>query len=368
VLFSVILDYETIMQQRKIIHIDMDAFYASVEELDFPELKGKPLAVGGSKERGVVAAASYEARKYGVKSAMSSKIAAQMCPDLIFVPPRFDRYKEISTQIHQIFRRFTDIIEPLALDEAFLDVTFNKQNMPSATIIAQQIKTAIKNELNLIASAGVSYNKFLAKMASDQDKPDGLYVIKPEDAEAFLEQLPIGRFFGVGKVRVEKFLKLGVTTGKQLKELPRGFLINEFGKSGAYFYEVCRGIDNRPIQVERERKSLAYEKTFEQDITQLPKFQQETVAILQGLWNRYERFEKIAKTVQLKIKFNDFRSITRSITSIHGYTQIEDIKQAVDELTTAVFPLEKPVRLIGIQLSNFVDEIAPQGLQLTLDL
>ena len=228
---------------RKIIHVDMDAFYASVEQLDNPELKGLPVAVGGSAERGVIAAASYEARKFGVKSAMSSKIAAKMCPNLIFVRPNFKRYKEVSKHIHEIFHRYTDVIEPLALDEAYLDVTENKIGMPSATFIAQSIKTDIYNELNLVASAGVSYNKFLAKLASDQDKPNGLFVIQPGEGEDYMDQLPIERFFGVGKVTADKMRQMGIFKGKDLKQYSQEDLVKYFGKSGTFLYHVCRGVD-----------------------------------------------------------------------------------------------------------------------------
>lgn len=354
------------MQSRKIIHIDMDAFYASVEQLDFPELKGKPVAVGGSEERGVIAAASYEARKFGVKSAMSSKMAAKKCPDLIFVRPRFQRYKEISTQIHQIFKRYTDLIEPLSLDEAFLDVTYNKTDIPSATFIAQSIKNDIRNELQLVASAGISYNKFLAKIASDQDKPNGLFVIRPKDAELFLASLPIERFHGVGKVTAEKFKEIGVLNGNDLKALSLEFLTDLFGKSGFFFYNVCRGIDNRSVEPYHERKSVAVENTFMKDIFDYNNFLKETNEITEGLWKRYQRVERIAKTLQLKVKYNDFKVISRSFTDQEGFHHKEHIEEAVLPLINQIFPLVKPVRLIGLQLTNFIDEEQPKPTQLTL--
>lgn len=343
----------------------MDAFFASVEELDNPSLIGKPIAVGSPGKRGVLTTANYEARKFGVKSAMSSIMAEKKCPDLIFVPPRFERYKEISNQIRQIFARYTDIIEPLSLDEAFLDVTYNKINLPSATIIAQSIKNDIKNEIGLIASAGISYNKFLAKIASDQDKPNGLFIITPNDAAAFIENLPIRKFFGIGKVTAEKFIEMGIISGRDLKELSLEFLTTQFGKSGAYFYNVCRGIDNRPVEVDRERKSVAYETTFEHDIFDYHSFIQEINDALEGLWKRYQRIGKIAKTLQLKVKFNNFKAITRSITLTNGYLTIESIEEMALQLTEQVFPLEQPVRLLGLQLSNFIEE-TPKEVQLTI--
>lgn len=353
------------MQIRKIIHIDMDAFFASVEQLDFPELRDKPIAVGGSKERGVVAAASYEARKFGVKSAMSSKIAAQKCPDLIFVKPRFERYKEISQQIHQIFKRYTDLIEPLSLDEAFLDVTYNKVGISSATFIAQAIRNDIKNELQLIASAGVSYNKFLAKMASDQDKPNGLFVIRPKDAIYFLEQLPINRFYGVGKVTSEKLNAIGVLNGRDLKALSLEFLMNQFGKSGTFFYDVCRGVDNRLVEANHERKSIAVEHTFDKDVFDYTRFVEESSELIEELWRRYQRFGKIAKTFQLKVKYNDFKQTTRSSTDLEGIHSKERLEELLQPLIDQYFPLVKPIRLLGLQLSNFLDEEA-KPLQLTL--
>jgi DNA polymerase IV len=355
------------MQIRKIIHVDMDAFYASVEQLDNPDLREKPVAVGWSGERGVLTTASYEARKFGVRSAMSSIVAARKCPGLIFVPPRFDRYKEISIQVQQIFSRYTDIIEPLSLDEAFLDVTYNKVNIPSATIIAQAIKNDILNEIQLVASAGVSYNKFLAKIASDQDKPNGLFVIRPQDAEVFLNKLAITKFFGVGKVTAEKFINMGILNGKDLKTLSLEFLTNQFGKSGVYFYNVCRGIDLREVEPYRERKSVACENTFEKDIFDYHLFCQETHDIVEGAWKRYSRIGKIAKTVQLKVKFNDFKTITRSTTNQNGFYHKEQIENEIVALIANIFPLAKPVRLIGVQLTNFIDEDEPIAQQLTLN-
>lgn len=338
---------------RKIIHVDMDAFYASVEELDNPELKGKPVAVGGNKDRGVIAAANYEARKFGVKSAMSSRIAARQCPDLIFVNPRFERYKEISTQIRTIFHRYTDIIEPLALDEAYLDVTSNKMGLDSGTFLAQSIKTDIKNELNLIASAGVSYNKFLAKLASDQDKPDGLFVIKPNEAQSYIDTLPIRKFHGVGKANADKMRELQIETGKDLQLYSLEQLNQYFGKFGSYLYSVCRGIDNRPVEADRERKSIAAERTLNQAIFDDNSFTQMAGEILEIVWNRYQKFEKNGRTLSLKIKYSDFSMSSKSKTLLEQFDSFESLEIVAEELIKEVLPLPKSVRLIGFQIGNF---------------
>lgn len=355
------------MELRKIIHIDMDAFFASVEQLDNPELRGKPVAVGGNAERGVIAAASYEARKFGVKSAMSSKIAAKKCPKLIFVKPRFERYKEISNAIHEIFSRYTDEIEPLSLDEAFLDVTFNKIDLKSATFIAQAIKNDIKNELNLIASAGVSYNKFLAKMASDQDKPDGLFIIRPKEGIDFINTLPIERFHGVGKVTALKMNELGITNGKELRKLSAEFLMEHFGKTGIYFYNIARGIDDRKVESVRERKSIAVENTFETDIFDSTKFRAQAENILDKLWLRYQKFGQSGKTLSIKLKFNDFTQITRSNTKNNRFIDKDSLEEVGKLLIEQVLPLPKPIRLIGFQISGFQQEQQAKATQMTLD-
>lgn len=350
---------------RKIIHIDMDAFYASVEQLDNPELSGKPIAVGGTRERGVIAAASYEARKFGVKSAMNSQTAVKLCPDLIFVKPNFSRYKEVSKQIHEIFHRYTDIIEPLALDEAYLDVTENKQKMPSATFIAQSVKTDIQSEIGLIASAGVSYNKFLAKLASDQDKPNGLFVITPEDSQKYIDELQIERFHGIGKVTADRMHELQIYKGKDLKGFTLEQLNQYFGKMGNFLFEISRGIDNRSVVHDRERKSIAAENTFEHDIFDSTTFYKEAESILQTLWIRYERFNKIGKTLTLKIKTKDFTVKNRSRTIPEGITNREMIKKVSEELIAQFVPLENPVRLIGFQISGFRDlEISQLKLEI----
>lgn len=338
----------------------MDAFYASVEQLDFPEYRGKPLAVGGNGERGVIAAASYEARKFGVKSAMSSRMAAKLCPGLIFARPRFDRYKEISNEIHRIFHCYTDAIEPLSLDEAFLDVTENKIGQPSATFIAQAIKNDIKNELGLIASAGISYNKFLAKMASDQDKPDGLFVIEPKEAISFIDKLPIGRFFGIGKVTADKMLKLGVVNGKELRKLSLEFLSTHFGKSGAFFYQIARGIDKRSVHPDRERKSIAVENTFRKDISAWNDIETQARDIANSLWKRYAKYQYRAKTLTLKLKYNDFTISAKSSTKDKTIDSEQELLFACLQLVELVYPLPKSIRLLGFQLSNFQQEESPK--------
>lgn len=350
---------------RKIIHIDMDAFYASVEQLDNPDLIGKPIAVGGTRERGVIAAASYEARKFGVKSAMNSQTAVKLCPELIFVKPNFARYKEISQRIHTIFHRYTDVIEPLALDEAFLDVTDNKLQMNSATFIAQSIKTDIKTELGLVASAGVSYSKFLAKLASEQDKPNGLFVITPEEAQAYVNELPIERFFGVGKVTADRMHELQIYKGKDLKGFSLEQLTQHFGKAGKFLFDICRGIDNRPVVPDRERKSIAAETTLHADIFDTNGFLDLSERMLNAVWERYQRFGKLGKSLTLKVKYNDFTVRNRSKTLPEGIKTIEQLKLIADELTVQFTPLELPIRLLGFQISGFI-EGEPEQLRMEL--
>jgi DNA polymerase IV len=354
------------MEIRKIIHVDMDAFYASVEQLDNPDLRGKPVAVGGNAERGVIAAASYEARKFGIKSAMSSKMAAKICPELIFVRPNFKRYKEVSKDIHKIFRRYTDVIEPLALDEAFLDVTENKVDMKSATFIAQSIKSDIFRELNLVASAGVSYNKFLAKLASDQDKPNGLFVIQPEEAQAYMDKLPVSRFFGVGKVTAEKMHELLIFYGKDLKRFSVEELQSYFGKGGSFLYDICRGIDNRIVESDRKRKSIAAENTFINDVFDATNFRNLAQEIIEILWTRYEKHDKRGRSLSIKVKYFDFSQITRSTTSTSEITTYVQLEKLAHKLIEQVLPLDKAVRLIGFQLSGFKDEMFDYQLKLKL--
>ena len=338
---------------RKIIHIDMDAFFASVEQRDNPELKGKPVVVGGDHKRGVVAAASYEARKFGVRSAMSSVIAKQKCPQLIFVKGSFDKYKAVSRQIREIFLEYTDLVEPLSLDEAFLDVTLSKKGKPSATLIALEIKRRIKETTGLTASAGVSYCKFLAKVASDINKPDGLFVITPAEAELFLEKLEVKKFFGIGKVTSEKLNRQGIFTGADLKEKNQSDLIRQFGKAGVYYYQIVRGIDNRPVEPSRERKSLGAENTFDKDYISLDDLQDKMQEIEEELWRRLYRAKTYGRTLTLKIKFDDFEQITRSKTLLKQIDSRKELHETALQLLHNESPFVKGVRLLGLTISNF---------------
>ncbi|MBT8324428.1 MAG: DNA polymerase IV, partial [Winogradskyella sp.] len=299
---------------RKIIHVDMDAFYASVEQLDNPKLRGKPVAVGGSEKRGVVSAASYEARQFGVRSAMSGLQAKRLCPDIIFVKPRFDRYKEISQKIRKIINQFTDLVEPLSLDEAYLDVTENKIGLPSATLIAKKIRDKIFEETGLTASAGISINKFIAKVASDINKPNGQKTVNPEEVLEFLEALDIRKFYGVGKVTAEKMYQLGIFTGKDLKAKSIEFLSEKFGKSGVYYYQVVRGIHDSKVKPNRVRKSLAAERTFSENLSSEIFLLDKLERIAEEVSNRLDNAKISGKTVTLKIKYSDFSLQTRSKT------------------------------------------------------
>ncbi len=347
--------------RRKIIHIDMDAFYASVEQRDNPELRGKAIAVGGSPEGrgGVVATASYEARKFGVRSAMPSKQARQLCPEVIFVRPRFAVYKEVSQKIREIFRRYTDLIEPLSLDEAYLDVTEDKLDIGSAIEIAKQIKQAIKDELQLTASAGVSINKFVAKIASDMNKPDGLTFIGPSGIEAFMEKLAVEKFFGVGKVTAEKMKKMGLFTGADLKKLPEDEMIKHFGKAGRFYYQIARGIDNREVQPNRETKSIGAEDTFAYDLTEIEEMNIELDKLSQTVCNRLQVYQLKGRTITLKIKYSDFKQITRNYSVSEPVCDFEVITDAAKKLLLATNPEGKRIRLLGVTLSNF-GEIAPK--------
>jgi DNA polymerase-4 len=344
------------MDERKIIHIDMDAFYASVEQRDHPELQGKPIAVGHAEERGVVSAASYEARKYGVRSAMSSLKAKQLCPQLIFVPGRMNVYKEVSAQIHAIFRDYTDLIEPLSLDEAFLDVTHNKKGISLAVDIAKEIKHRIRQELNLVASAGISYNKFLAKVASDYRKPDGLCTIHPDQALEFIASLPIEAFWGVGKVTAQKMHALGIHKGKDLQKCTLEMLIRLFGKAGHIYHDFARGIDLRPVEPERIRKSVGCEHTLEKDITQQSSVIIELYHVATELVERLARNGFSGNTLTLKIKFYDFKQITRSITQEKELHTLKDILPLAKQLLKEVDYSIRPIRLIGITVSNPKEE------------
>ena len=355
---------EPVPAVRKIIHIDMDAFYASVEQRDNPALRGKPLAVGGSRERGVVAAASYEARTFGVRSAMSSRQAYQLCPTLLFVKPRFDVYKAVSRQIREIFFQYTDLVEPLSLDEAYLDVTANKPNLASARQIAERIKAQIKAETGLTASAGVSVNKFIAKMASDYRKPDGLTVVAPAQAEAFVAALPINKFYGVGKVTAAKMHGLGIRTGADLREWPEPKLVRHFGKAGHFYYHIARGIDLRPVEPDRIRKSVGAETTFDADLTDPEEIREALEAIAQDVFARLERQGNFGRTLTLKVKFNDFTQITRSRTVPYLLNGPASLRELAGQLTTEV-DWSKPVRLLGLSVSS-LHHPEPVGGQLTL--
>ncbi|MDY0099940.1 MAG: DNA polymerase IV [Bacteroidales bacterium] len=337
---------------RKIIHIDMDAFFASVEQLDNPQLRGKPVAVGGSGTRHVVAAASYEARKYGVRSAMPSVTAKKLCPDLIFVRHRFARYSELSLKIFDIFREYTDLVEPLSIDEAFLDVTADKKNIGSATLIAREIKDEIKKRIGLTASAGISYNKFLAKTASEINKPDGMFIITPEEAEKFIESLPVEKFYGVGKVTALKMHKLGIHTGADLKEMDLTSLVRNFGKSGKYFHDIARGIDDRMVITETEPKSVGTELTYEKDLTTAFEIIAELYKLEKELMARIEQAGITGRTVTLKVKFSDFRQITRSRTLKHCITDFQVLHREVSDLRKSLSLEGSSIRLLGVSVSN----------------
>jgi DNA polymerase-4 len=336
---------------RKIIHVDMDAFYASVEELDHPELKGKPIAVGGSERRGVVSAANYEARKYGVRSAMSGYLAIKKCPHIIFVKPRFGRYKEISNQIRAIFISYTDLVEPLSLDEAYLDVTKNKKGNPSATLIAQEIRKRIVEEVGITASAGISINKFIAKVASDINKPNGQKTVNPEEVVQFLENLEIRKFYGVGKVTAEKMYKLGIFTGRDLKEKPLDFLEGHFGKSGSHYYQVVRGIHNSEVKAHRIAKSVGAERTFDENLSSEVFMVQRLEQIADELERRLKKSNLAGKTITLKIKYSDFTLNTRS-TTLPEF--VADKAQILETAKTLLYQekMQNSVRLLGISLAN----------------
>lgn len=356
-------------QHRKIIHIDMDAFFASVEQLDNPELKGKPIAVGGGEKRGVVAAASYEARKFGVRSAMSGFTAKKLCPNLIFIKPRFDRYREISQQIRKIFFEYTDLVEPLSLDEAYLDVTLNKKNFPSATLIAQEIRQKIEQQTGLTASAGISVNKFIAKIASDFNKPNGQKTVTEQEIIPFLESLDIRKFYGIGKVTAAKMYQLGIYTGKDLISKELNFLETHFGNSGNYFYQIARGIHNSPVVPFHIPKSVGVEHTFDENIFSEISAIEKLENISQELYNRLKKKELSGKTITLKIKFSDFTTQTRSKTFPYF---VSDPKLILSIATELLFQekIRDSVRLLGISVSNLninSQEKKPKYIQLRFD-
>lgn len=347
---------DELIPHRKIIHVDMDAFYASVEQMDFPELRGKPLAVGGSDVRGVVSAASYEARKFGVRSAMSGIQAKRLCPELIFVRPRFDRYKEISKKIRKIFLEYTDLVEPLSLDEAYLDVTENKKGNPSATLIAQEIRKRILVEVGLTASAGISINKFVAKIASDYNKPNGQKTINPEEVSAFLEGLDVKKFYGIGKVTAEKMYQLGIYTGADLKAKTIDFLESHFSKSGKQYYYLVRGISNSAVKPNRTTKSVAAEHTFNTNLTSEVFMEERLERIANELSKRLQKHKISGKTVTLKIKYSDFTQQTRSKTLPYFISDKALLLENAKELLYQE-KMKESVRLLGISLSNLNTEI-----------
>ena len=345
---------------RKIIHIDMDAFYASVEQRDNPELWGKPVAVGGSRERGVVAAASYEARAFGVHSAMPSITAKRKCPDLIFVKPRFDAYKGVSLQIREIFAAYTPVIEPLSLDEAYLDVTENLKGISLATQIAEEIRARIRAETELTASAGVSYNKFLAKLASDHRKPDGLFVITPKMGPSFVETLPVRKFHGIGPATARKMAQLGIETGLDLKGKTEGFLQHHFGKAGSYYYWAARGVDERPVRADRIRKSVGAENTFLVDLLTYEEARDALREVVDKVWRYCEGAGIRGRTVTLKVKFANFQIITRSRTGQMPIRTRSELEEVGDALLEPLFPVARGIRLLGMSLSSLAPEQAEQ--------
>jgi DNA polymerase-4 len=353
---------------RKIIHVDMDAFYASVEQRDNPGLRGKPVAVGHGARRGVVAAASYEARTFGVRSAMPSTTASRKCPELIFVPPRFDVYRTISRQIRQIFADYTPLIEPLSLDEAYLDVTQNQRGLPTASATAVEIRARIFSETGLTASAGVSYNKFLAKLASDYRKPNGQYVIAPAAGPSFIEMLAISKFHGVGPVTAAKMNRLGIRTGADLRQMSREFLARHFGKSGDWYYAIARGEDDRVVSPDRPRKSSGSETTFSTDLTDSPVIEAEVQAQADEVWDWCERTGSSGRTVTVKIKYADFRQVTRSRTSGMPVQNREALRAISRDLVRTVLPTAVGIRLVGVTLSTMGPGSAAGSPQMGFDL
>lgn len=344
------------MTVRKIIHVDMDAFYASVEQRDNPALRGRPVAVGHGAKRGVVAAASYEAREFGVRSAMPSTIAARKCPELIFAPPRFEVYKAVSHQIREIFFEYTPLVEPLSLDEAYLDVTENLRGIVTASATAKEIRARILERTGLTASAGISYNKFLAKLASDQRKPNGQFVIQPAEGAAFIEKLAVGKFHGIGPVTAEKMNRLGIFTGGDLRGQSHDFLHHHFGKSGTWYYSISRGEDERPVEPNRIRKSSGSETTFREDLIDPVLIEEGVLEMADDVWQWCEKNAMFGRTVTVKIKFADFKQITRSRSLTSVITDCEIFRSVSIDLIRSIFPLTVGVRLVGVTLSSFDQE------------
>jgi DNA polymerase IV len=350
---------------RKIIHVDMDAFYASVEQRDDPSLKGQPVAVGGG-HRGVVAAASYEARKYGIRSAMPSVTARRRCPELVFVKPRFDVYRSVSQQIRAIFADYTDLIEPLSLDEAYLDVTEDRLGLGTARAIAEDIRRRIREETGLTASAGVSYCKFIAKLASDQRKPDGLCVITPDKGPDFVASLPVARFHGIGPVTARKMERLGIVTGADLREWALPALQAHFGSSADWYWRICRGIDEREVKPDRPYKSVSAERTFDEDLRDPERLATELERIAGYAWARVERAEVSGRTVTLKVKYGDFTIITRSKSFSTAVPDLPAFTAAGQALLAALHPLPKGIRLLGLGLHNLSEDALEAPIQLGL--
>ncbi|GAC1371976.1 MAG: DNA polymerase IV [Hymenobacter sp.] len=356
------------IQVRKIIHLDMDAFYASVEQRDCPELRGRPVAVGGARQRGVVAAASYEARHYGVRSAMPSVTALRKCPELVFVAPRFAVYKQVSRQIRAIFAEYTPLVEPVSLDEAYLDVTHNLKQMPSATQIAQEIRAKILAETQLTASAGISYNKFLAKLASDFRKPNGQFVVRPGQGLAFVDGLAVGQFHGVGPVTAARMHRQGIFSGADLRQQTAEFLQQQFGKAGHYYFAIARAQDHRPVVADRQRKSVGSETTFADDLTRLEDLLAGISPAVEEVWAFCQRTGTRGRTLTLKVKFADFQQITRSRSSASPIPNREALERLGRELVESLLPLARGVRLLGLSLSNLSSAQLAAGQQLTLRL
>jgi DNA polymerase-4 len=351
---------------RKIIHIDMDAFYASVEQRDDPTLRGRPVAVGHAGKRGVVAAASYEARKFGVRSAMPSTTALRKCPELVFVPPRFEVYRAVSEQIRRIFADYTPLVEPLSLDEAYLDVTENLRGVPTASAIAKEIRARILAETGLTASAGISYNKFLAKLASDYRKPNGQFVITPEMGPGFIAELPVGKFHGIGPATADKMKALGIHTGADLRDKSLAFLQQHFGKSGAWYHAIARGEDDRLVRPDRPRKSSGSETTFAEDLTTPAEIEAGVRAMADDVWAWCEKHQVFGRTVTVKIKFADFRQVTRSRTLRAPVATCEQLREVSVSLVQSVYPVRLGIRLLGVSVSKLGTGATSEQLELGL--
>lgn len=351
---------------RKILHLDADAFYASVEQRDDPSLKGRPVVVGGASSRGVVAAASYEARRYGIRSAMPMRQAMQRCRGLVVVRPRFDVYRAVSRQFHEVFHEHTDLVEPLSLDEAYLDVTENRMGLPTATAVAQAIRASIRERTGLTVSAGVSCNKFLAKMGSGMRKPDGMTVIRPERAEDFVADLEVSRFHGIGPATAARMESMGIRFGRDLRRQSPEFMLDRFGKSGEYYRLIAWGIDDRPVVPDRERKSYGSENTFERDVSDRSAILAELSDLVDQVWEDRVRIGRGGRTITLKAKYADFRQVTRSRTLDEPPADRDAVMSVVTGLLDGLLPLQKPLRLVGVTASGLVGDEVPSAVQMAL--